>query len=233
MTAARVDDNAGFERSPRMAPPIRQGQTSTPVATAQQVEHILRELPSHGWPAGWTGRRDRALIVLSQVAGLSYENIAELTAGDVKIVDGLATISTPGGRTKLRLVADNLLCGPCALARWVHALDLTVVYPDSRVIAALIARAMPLSSASPHLCQSNNKITELAERVTLLPPIDQWGHSVRVVVKPIALVTLTRPSREVPAQGRGRSSAEEPAGSADRALELSRRVRQLLAASAG
>jgi len=79
--------------------------------------------------------------------------------------------SMPGGRTKLKAVAEDLICGPCALARWVHALDLTVVYPDGRVIAALIARAMPVTSDSPHLCQSNNKITEVTAQLALLPPV--------------------------------------------------------------
>ena len=96
---------------------------------------VLRTLPSHGWAAGWIGRRDRALLVLSQLAGLSYGQIAALAAGDLSIADGVATIRTAGGKTTLRQVDDDLLCGPCGLARWVHALDLTVVYPDGRVIA--------------------------------------------------------------------------------------------------
>ena len=148
-----------------------------------QVESVMRVLPSHGWTAGWTGRRDRALLTLAQLAGVTYGNIAELTAGDVTVSGGTATISTPGGRTKLHAVQDDLLCGPCALARWVHALDLTIVYPEGRVIAALIARAMPVTADSPHLCQSNNKITEVTAQMTLLPPIDQWGHPVRMVVE--------------------------------------------------
>jgi hypothetical protein len=196
--------------------------------TIEQVETALRTLPSHGWTAGWTGRRDRALLTLSQLAGLPYGNIAELTAGDVSVADGTATISTPGGRTKLHAVADDLLCGPCALARWVHALDLTIVYPDGRTIAALIARAMPVTADSPHLCQSNNKITEVTAQVTLLPPIDQWGHPVRMVVKPIESRKLTRPSRTVvPFQGR-RSSSSDTFEHVDRALALERRVQQLL-----
>ena len=99
-----------------------------------QVEEVLRSLPSHGWPAGWIGRRDRALLVLAELAGLRFEQIASVAAGDVTISRGVATIRTHGGTTVLRGVDDNLLCGPCALARWVHALDLTVVYPDGRVM---------------------------------------------------------------------------------------------------
>ena len=111
------------------------------------------------------------------------------------ITGGVATIRTEGGTTVLRGVDDNLLCGPCALARWVHALDLTVVYPDGRVIAAVIARAVPLHSDSPHLCHSNNSITELTGKVALLPPIDKWGHPIREV--PPLPLTPTAGSRSV------------------------------------
>jgi hypothetical protein len=134
---------------------------------ATEVEALLRMLPSHGWTAGWTGRRDRALLVLRYQAGLSYTQIAALAAGDVTIKDGTAIIRTHGGRTTLSRDEDSLLCGPCGLARWVHALDLTVVYPDGRVIA--------LVTSSPHLCESNNPITDLTRGLPLLPPINRWG----------------------------------------------------------
>lgn len=150
----------------------------------EDVEALLRLLPSHGWTAGWTGRRDRALVVLAYQAGLSFAQIAALTAGDLTILDGTAIVRTHGGRTTLSRNDDSLLCGPCGLARWVHALDLTVVYPDGRVIAALIARAMPLVSSSPHLCESNNTITEITRGLALVPPIDRWGHPVRLPMQP-------------------------------------------------
>src|SRR6478752_486173 len=53
-----------------------------------QVENLLRSLPSHGWPAGWIGRRDRALLVLAELAGLRVEQIASVAAGDVTIAEG-------------------------------------------------------------------------------------------------------------------------------------------------
>lgn len=159
--------------------PKRQPYGEQRLPTAQ-VESTLRSLPSHGWPAGWIGRRDRALLVLTTLAALPYPVIAALSAGDVTIAGGVASIRAPAGATTLRFVDDGLLCGPCALARWVHALDLTVAYPDGRVIAAVIARAVPLTADSPHLCHSNNAITELTSRVALLPPVDRWGHPVRV-----------------------------------------------------
>lgn len=140
-----------------------------------QIDTTLRALPSHGWTAGWVGRRDRALIVLSQVMGLSFRQVALLTAGDVTIVDGTATIHTRGGETTAcQRVDDSQLCGPCALARWVHVLDLAVT-SSNRLIAAVIARAAPLAPDSPHLCAHSAPIVEATRAVALLPPIDQWG----------------------------------------------------------
>ncbi len=196
------------------------GRLSQQPHSVEQVESVLRTLPSHGWAAGWIGRRDRALLVLSQFAGLSYAQIAALAAGDLSISDGVATVRTAGGTTTLRRVDDDLLCGPCALARWVHALDLTVVYPDGRVIAALIARAIPLTTDSPHLCQSNNGITEPTRRVALMPPVDQWGHPIRIVMEP-------RPAARSTAL-RAASVAMAASETGQRAQALEQRVEELL-----
>jgi hypothetical protein len=196
-----------------------------------QVENLLRSLPSHGWPAGWIGRRDRALLVLAELAELHVEQIASVAAGDVTIADGAATIRTPGGTTILRGVEDDLQCGPCALARWVHALDLTVVYPDGRVIAAVIARAVPLRPDSPHLCSSNNSITEMTRRMAFLPPIDKWGHPIRAMLPP-PLVPRSLNSRtvgySVPAVADPGSAPPESADIAVRVRGLEGRLAQLL-----
>jgi len=109
------------------------------------------------------------------MAGLSYDNIATLTVGDVTVSQGVATIRTPGGTTILRQADDGLLCGPCALARWLHALDMTMTYPNGSVIAAVIARAVPLTADSPHLCEGTVTVTESTRRLTLMAASDQWG----------------------------------------------------------
>ena len=67
-----------------------------PVETAAAVEAALRALPSHGWTQGMFGRRDRCLLVLSQLAGVPYKHLATLTAGDVTVADGTATITDTG-----------------------------------------------------------------------------------------------------------------------------------------
>jgi hypothetical protein len=130
-----------------------------------------KTLPS----AGWVGRRDRAVLVLLQMAGMSDEDIAGLTAGDMVIADGAATISAPTGTITLAASGDSLSCGPCALARWLHLLDMTVIYPDRCVIDAVIARGAPLSAGSPHLCGGTHAVTDATRQLPLLPPIDRWG----------------------------------------------------------
>ena len=40
-----------------------------PLGMTDQVAAALRGLPSHGWTRGMFGRRDRCLLVLSQLAG--------------------------------------------------------------------------------------------------------------------------------------------------------------------
>ena len=81
--------------------------------TLQQsrTQEALRALPS----AGWVGRRDRAVLVLSQMAGMSDEDIAGLTAGDMVIADGAATISAPTGTNAAGIVLPRLAAQLAAL----------------------------------------------------------------------------------------------------------------------
>ena len=74
------------------------GEPFQPTETDRDaVEAALRGLPSHGWTQGMFGRRDRCLVVLSQLAGVPYQHLATLTAGDVHIEEGVATIRSPAG----------------------------------------------------------------------------------------------------------------------------------------
>ena len=57
------------------------GEPFQPTETDRDaVEAALRGLPSHGWTAGMFGRRDRCLLVLSQLAGVPYQHLATLRA---------------------------------------------------------------------------------------------------------------------------------------------------------
>ena len=180
------------------------------------VQEVLRAVPSHGW----VGRRDRALLVLSQLAGLSYREMAELNTTDVSITGGTATIRTPTASVTLESVEDAVLCGPCALARWLHLLDMTLSYPNSTVPAAILARGATLVSESPHACQTALP-TENRRQVSLLPAVDPWG-----ILAPVS-------GRRLPRQHRSAATTatidpwHDRHASADR---LGRRAEQLLGA---
>ena len=179
MASTRFDHCVpGPTGGPRAAP--GRAAAATPQAGSAivaDVQAALRALPSHGSSWGWTGRRDRALLVLSEVAGLGRDSIIELTAGDITVSQGTATIRTPGGATTLRRSDDVLICAPCALARWLHALDLTVLH-STQVAASVIARCAPLTASSPHLCDGELSLAPATRSLPVFPVTDAWGpHS--------------------------------------------------------
>lgn len=135
-----------------------------------QVEEALRFLPSHGWTSGWDGRQQRAWLVVSQIAKVPADQIAWLNAGDVIVAGARANIHTTDGDFPVIDADDTLMCGPCALARWLHTLDMTVIYPI-RVLAAVIARAAPLSSDSPHVCHHPAPVTLPTQDLPLFPAL--------------------------------------------------------------
>lgn len=136
--------------------------------TAAEVKSALRLIPSHGWTAGWTGRRQRAELVLSAMAHLSPQQMAELAVGQIAVHDNVASITTATECLEVPNSEETLLCGPCALARWVHALDLAVVFSE-RVVAATIARCAPLHADSPHLCEQPLDIAPPTRLLALFP----------------------------------------------------------------
>ena len=96
------------------------------------VAAALRHLPSHGWTQGMFGRRDRCLLVLSQLAGVPYRHLATLTTSAVEITDGTAIITSPAGTWSIRPADDSpLLCGSCAITRWLRVLDVVMTNPSS------------------------------------------------------------------------------------------------------
>jgi len=157
---------------------VLRGRPARPVRQelpADLVNAALRRLPSHGWINGWFGRRDRALLVVAG-AGVPYRRIAALTAGDVVLIGGVATINTAIGLVTLQPNVDPMLCGPCALVRWLRALHLALTSPATRTLAGAIDRTPAVDGASPHLCRSRRPIAQGIGDVPLLPPIDPRGH---------------------------------------------------------
>jgi len=140
-----------------------------------QPEPALPAHTSRGRREGWLSRRDRALLVLTDIAGLSSPQITALTTANITVQDGAATITTSNVTITLHATEENVLCGPCALARWLHALELATRYPDQRVATAVITRGPRLATDSPHACEGITRITPTTHPQPLLPAIDPWG----------------------------------------------------------
>jgi hypothetical protein len=178
-------------RPPTELPPIKQ-------RTLARVDAALRMLPSRGWTGGLFGRRDRCLLVLSQLARVPHRHLAGLVAGDITVANGAATV-TVGDQTRAVVAVDDpVLCGPCAIARWLRAHQV-IVDPGSatRTIARLLDKAAEPTSNSPHICR---KPLPTADRATssapLLAPIDQWGAT-PFPMSPMSPHAVSRQARDL------------------------------------
>jgi hypothetical protein len=149
------------------------GDRRSPPVMPDQVAAALRGLPSDGWTRGMFGRRDRCLLVLSELAGVPYRHLARVTAGDLVVADGVATVTTAAGAWMVAADPDPVMCGPCAVTRWLRLLDLVVTRISNRAIAPVLKKATPLTDRSPHLCRSTRPLDQATRGVPLLPPIDQ------------------------------------------------------------
>jgi hypothetical protein len=152
------------------------------------VDAALRLLPSRGWTPGLFGRRDRCLLVLSQLARIQHKHLATLTAGDITLTDGAATITTSGQTSTLHAVEDPVLCGPCSIARWLHTHQVIVTKIATRAIADHLDEATPLTSQSSHVCRETFSVDDRAASEPLLAPVTQWGHA------PFPLNPMTPPA---------------------------------------
>jgi len=160
------------------------------------VEAALRGLPSHGWTQGMFGRRDRCLLVLAQLAWVPYKHLATLTAGDISIADGVATIRSPAREWTLRPADETNLCGPCAVVRWLKILDLAVTHLSTRTIAGALKKTNPVDHRSPHVCHTGPVLGGATMAVPLLPPIDQWGYE-PFPLQPLTPHSLSRRTRDL------------------------------------
>ncbi len=164
---------------PRLRDVLGRPPTEPPPATRQvreRVDAALRVLPSRGWTGGLFGRRDRCLLVLSQSARIPHRHLARLTAGDVTVADRVATIMVAGETRTVQAVDDPVLCGPCAVARWlrVHRVLADPRF-GTRTVAELFDRANEPTDTSAHACRGATPSTDEWATIPLLPPIDQWG----------------------------------------------------------
>jgi hypothetical protein len=89
---------------------------------------------------------------------------------------GLAPPGSAADAITLTATDSPVLCGPCAITRWLRVLDVVMTKPSHRVLAKQIDGVDPVTDQSPHLCRSTRQLSPLILHVPLLPSIDQWGY---------------------------------------------------------
>jgi hypothetical protein len=176
-------------RPPTDLPPVRP-------ETVARVDAALRMLPSRGWTGGLFGRRDRCLLVLSQLAQVPHRHLAQLMAGDVTVVDGVATITVTGQVRTVGAVDDPVVCGPCAVARWRRTHDVIVVKIATRAVSDHLRKAHAPTSASPHACRQPLALGERSAGQPLLEPVTQWGHA-PFPLSPMSPHAVSRQARDL------------------------------------
>ena len=149
---------------------------TAPLQHREEFAAALSGLPSHGWTAGMFGRRDRCLLVVSQIARVPFTHIARLTADDITITDRAATITTPAGTRIIPTTPSPVECGPCAITRWLRVLDLAITKQSPRDLARALRLARPVTVTTPHACSTPVSLSETAKAAPLFTPIDQWGY---------------------------------------------------------
>ena len=155
-------------------PGREQPAPSREVIDPGQVDMLMRLLPSHGWLGGLFGRRDRALLTLAASTTIPYRQLPRLTVGQLRIADGVATVTDHHGTAHVIDAADDpVLCGPCTLVRWRRVLDTDVTH---KRVKKLLKDAEEVTSASHHPCRAPKPIDDRTLDAPLFPPINQWGQ---------------------------------------------------------
>lgn len=161
---------AALGRPPTEPPPV-----DTEIRS--RVDAALRALPSRGWTGGLFGRRDRCLLVLSQLARIPHWHLARLNAGDISIGGGVATISFTGRTWIVEAVDDPVLCGPCAIARWLETHRIIITKIATRAVADQLDSAESVTGDSTHLCRRPSPASGGVADSPLLASPNQWGQT--------------------------------------------------------
>jgi hypothetical protein len=167
-----------------------------PLGMTEQVIAALQGLPSHGWTQGMFGRRDRCLLVLSRVAGVPYKHLASVTVGEITVVNGTATVTSPAGAWTVTPDDNPILCGSCAVVRWLRIVDVAVTKISTAIIADAIDKSETVTAESPHLCRSTKALDQRTTEMPVFPPIDQWG-ALPFPLQPMTPHSLSRRVRDI------------------------------------
>ena len=162
----------------------------------ERVDAALRMLPSRGWTGGLFGQRDRCLLVLSQLAQIPHKHLAGLVGGDLTVTAGVATIRVADRTRIVSAVDDPVLCGPCAIARWLQTHDVIVTQIATPAVARHLRKLESLTSTSPHVCREQLTLDDRSADHPLLAPVTQWGHA-PFPLSPMSPHAVSRQARDL------------------------------------
>lgn len=180
---------AAVGRPPAEPPPIAPEIRS-------RVDAALRALPSRGWTGGLFGQRDRCLLVLSQLAGIPHRQLARVTAADVTVAGGVATIAGAGRTWTVDAVPDPVLCGPCAVARWLTTHRIIVTKIATRAVADHLDTVESVAGDSTHVCRAPMPAAGREAGSPLLASPNQWGQT-PFPLHPLSRLAVSRQARDL------------------------------------
>jgi len=174
--------------------PTRQvGPPARELINPEQVEMLMRLLPSNGWTAGLFGRRDRALLTLAAQTTIPYRQLPRLTVAALQIAGGVASVTDHHGVAHaVGSAGDPVLCGPCALVRWRRVLNAEARH---KRLPALLKKAEEVTADSHHPCHAPKPIDARTLDAPLFPPINQWGH-LPLPIRPLSPHSASRLARQ-------------------------------------
>lgn len=141
-----------------------------------EVRRAATRTPTHGWPAGLFGRRDRLAVILHGIGHVPVPRLIELKTAHLTIP---APFTLRIGATVDREFHDpdsgdtsGSLCPACAAIRWAQALQIAQTYSFRTMRNSLNSLDPPVDR---HICTSPANPGTIAPGWPLFPPIDRWG----------------------------------------------------------
>lgn len=175
-------------------PPVERSPIAPEVRC--RVDGALRALPSRGWTGGLFGQRDRCLLVLSQLAGIPHRQLARLTAADVTVAGGVVTVTGASGTWTVDAVPDPVLCGPCAVTRWLDTHRIIVTKIATRAVADHLDAAESVVGDSAHVCLKPTPAPGREADSPLLASPNQWGQT-PFPLHPLSRLAVSRQARDL------------------------------------
>src|SRR4051812_22496796 len=102
-----------------------------------------------------------------------------------------------GGRTwTVDVVPDPVLCGPCAIARWLTTHRIIVTKIATRVVADHLDTAEPVVGDSAHVCLAPMSVPGREVDSPLLASPNQWGQT-PFPLHPMSRLAVSRQARDL------------------------------------